>query len=74
MTHNNTSNSLLNIDFSVKKGLILKWNFSGSLSNNNFYRHLLILDTDDIGKAQAFLKLYYKKIKSGDLFSVKKTF
>lgn len=29
MTNNNTANSLLNIDFNLKKGLIFNWNFKG---------------------------------------------
>jgi hypothetical protein len=74
MSLNNAGNSLLNLDFNIKKGLILNWNFKGELSNNNFYRHLIILDTEDAGKVQTFLKLYYKKIKIGDLFAIKKKF
>lgn len=54
-----TNSSLLNIDFNLKKGLILKWNFSGGLSKNNFYRHLIILDTDNVASAHKFLRLYY---------------
>ena len=72
MTQHNSSNGLLNIDFNIKKGLILKWNFTGELSKGNFYRHLLIIDTEDVSKAQHFLKLYYKKIKIGDLYCIKK--
>lgn len=74
MANNNSPISLLNIDFSIKKGLILNWNFKGELSNTNFYRHLIILDTNDIAKVQSFLKLYYKKIKNGDIFAIKKIF
>lgn len=38
-------NNIVKIDFDITKGLILKWNFKGYLTQK-YFRHIIILDVD----------------------------
>ncbi len=39
------NSNIVKIDFDLKKGLILKWNFNGQLGTC-YYRHILIFDVN----------------------------
>ena len=71
MSENNVNNSnLLKIDYNPQKGLILKWNLKGCLSQQ-FLRHILIFDTDSkFEECAQFAQLYLQKLKPGDFLAI----
>lgn len=60
---------VLTIDFKADQGVILGWNYSDLSRKPKFFRHLLVLNSGDVTKAQNFLENYIKLIKPGDLFA-----
>lgn len=36
--------SILNVDFNIKKGMILSWKFNAELSKDRFFKHLILID------------------------------
>ena len=63
MIHN-----IVKIDYDIRKGLLLKWNFK-NLKTTIYFRHIVILDVDKSFAVLDFINSYYSKIKPGDMIN-----
>lgn len=60
---------VVNIDFIKDQGMILKWNYIDLSRKNKFYRHILVMLTNDKQLASSAFDNYIKHVKLGDLYS-----
>lgn len=60
----------LQISYHNQKGLLFKWNFKDLFQQTPYFHHLFVIRHTDKKFLFEFLSNYYKKMKSGDLFSV----
>ena len=63
MIHN-----IVKIDYDIRKGLLLKWNFK-NLKTTIYFRHIVIIDVDKSFPVLDFINSYYSKIKPGDMIN-----
>lgn len=63
------NNSIVKIDYDIRQGLILKWNFK-KITKTAYFRHIVILDVDKSFPTLEFINSYYSKIKSGDMINL----
>lgn len=65
-----STRQVLNIDYKNDDGLILEWNYTDFSNNSVFFRHILVLYTNNREEACAFAESYISKIRAGDLYTV----
>ena len=61
--------NFLDMRFVHKKGLILKWNFTGFLRDTVYFHHLFVLMSHQSDTASELLTSYFQKLKQGDLIA-----
>jgi hypothetical protein len=61
---------VLEVDYSEQQGLMLGWRYTDLNTYLTFFRHILVLFTDDKQNAAIFLRTYLKRLRSGDLYLV----
>ena len=65
-----STKQVLSIDYKNDNGLILEWNYTDFSNNSVFFRHILVLYTNNRDEAFTFTESYISKIKAGDLFTI----
>ena len=59
----------LSVSYELCKGLNFKWNFKDLFQYTNYFHHIFVITETASDDLHQFLEMYYKKMKSGDLFS-----
>ena len=61
--------NIVKIDYDIRQGLLLKWNFKKN-TKTAYFRHIVFLDVDKSFPILDFTNSYYNKIKSGDMINL----
>ncbi len=61
---------VLNIDYKNENGLILEWNYTNFSNTYVFFRHILVLYTNNRDEAYFFVNKYVSRIKPGDFYCI----
>lgn len=65
-----STKQVLKIDFKNEEGLILDWNYTDLSSTSIFFRHILVLYTNNREQGYDFIEAYISKIRAGDLYTI----
>lgn len=61
---------LLHVESKEDEELIFQWNYANVSPDAIYFRHVIVVFSEDREEANAFVKKYIKKVKGGDLYYV----